>query len=681
MHTKSRTMTFHKYKKYEQHADTRTMDDLCMGESDFQLQVQQKFMKDWMNKEKSWRNLLLYHNIGSGKTCTGITMAEEYLRQNPSHKVKVILPARLRSNFFDELISPCGMNAYISRADFIRYHDSSTSATSKRKLRSQFMKAIQDKYEIMSFEKFRASAIKAHNLKQWVEMFTHNSLVIIDEVHNLISMKYKMEQYKEMEENRIIPKKIIGINTVVFKYMLSHASKSCKFILMTATPVFDNIRQFKDLVSIMNPTLKIDENTTLKHAIDGLRGMVSYFPGTSPNAYPNVSYETHRIPMSKLQEDLIVRILAAGDEENDEYKESFLAKQRQVSIACLEKNANITEKNISKVIANQDKYAPKVKALVNEIDTLKGKHMIYSNFIEKGLKIVEAALRKKGWISISDVQKKPELGAKHEYKVYALWDGSIKDVEKQMIKSVINHKSNLDGKYIRLILGSPSVKEGVSFKHMQHLHMLDPVWNQSAKTQVEGRAIRFCSHIDVPKDHAFLKREVKVHIYVIKPRSPAVEITADEFIYDKVIPNKKQMVEIAENALKTVAVDHFLFRKLYKNNGNNTPPVEQENYNKPSVVNIPEDVPLNMRPKGKEQKRNTCPSKRRPDKKNGLCPEGMEKKLNKHGQNCCYVVKNIKKKQEQKGCPKPRRPINGDCPDGFEVKPNKYGNNCCYKVT
>jgi hypothetical protein len=619
------------------------MDDICIGDTDFKLQVQQNFMKDWMKREKSWRNILLYHEIGSGKTCTSITMAEEYLRQNPSHKVKVILPARLRTNFFDELISPCGMNAYISREDFIRYHDSNTSVSRKRKLRSQFMKAIEEKYEIMSFEKFRASAAKAHNLKQWVEMFTHNSLVIIDEVHNLISMKYKLEQYTKMEETRIIPKKIVGINTVVFKYMLSHASNSCKFILMTATPVFDNIRQFKDLVSIMNPKIKIDENTTLNHAIDGLRGMVSYFPGTSPNAYPKVSYETHDIPMSKLQEELTIRILAAGDDD-DEYKESFLAKQRQVSIACLEKNANITDKNINKVIANQDKYAPKVKALVNEIDTLKGKHMIYSNFIEKGLKIVEAALRKKGWISISDVKKKPELGAKHEYKVYALWDGSIKDAEKQMIKSVINHKSNLDGKYIRLVLGSPSVKEGVSFKHIQHLHMLDPVWNQSAKTQVEGRAIRFCSHIDIPKDHEFLKREVKVHIYVIKTESLSIEMTADEFIYDKVIPNKKQMVEIAENALKSVAIDHFLFRKLYKN-GNNTPPEEQETYNKPSIIDIPEDVPLNMRPKGKEKTINSCPLKRRPDKITGLCPEGMEKKLNKHGKYCCYMIKNTRAKR------------------------------------
>ena len=59
--------------------------------------------------------LLVYHNIGSGKTCTAITMAEEYISQNDGNQVKVILPARLRTNFIDELMSPCGMDIYISK--------------------------------------------------------------------------------------------------------------------------------------------------------------------------------------------------------------------------------------------------------------------------------------------------------------------------------------------------------------------------------------------------------------------------------------------------------------------------------------------------------------------------------------------------------------------------------------
>ena len=48
------------------------------------------------------------------------------------------------------------------------------------------------------------------------------------------------------------------------------------------------------------------------------------------------------------------------------------------------------------------------------------------------------------------------------------------------------------------MLGSPSVREGVSFKRVRQVHILEPYWNMSRYEQVIGRAIRFCSHKDLP---------------------------------------------------------------------------------------------------------------------------------------------------------------------------------------
>jgi outer membrane protein assembly factor BamE (lipoprotein component of BamABCDE complex) len=39
-------------------------------------------------------------------------------------------------------------------------------------------------------------------------------------------------------------------------------------------------------------------------------------------------------------------------------------------------------------------------------------------------------------------------------------EGNTKDVDKSMIKSIANKKENIFGDKIRVILGSPSVKEG-----------------------------------------------------------------------------------------------------------------------------------------------------------------------------------------------------------------------------
>jgi DNA polymerase III delta prime subunit len=157
---KKRLEIYKNFKKYLQHKDTRSMDDICMSgttefQTEFQLQSQQKFLAEYMIAYPNWDKLLLYHQIGSGKTCTAITMAEEYLKTYPKNKINVVLPARLKSNFIDELISPCGFGKYISNEDFIKFNDSATSENAKKQIRTRFMKAIEEKYNIMSFEKLK----------------------------------------------------------------------------------------------------------------------------------------------------------------------------------------------------------------------------------------------------------------------------------------------------------------------------------------------------------------------------------------------------------------------------------------------------------------------------------------------------------------------------------------------
>lgn len=146
----SRTKTYFDYKKYKQLKDNRTMDQICSNSNGkFELQIQQKFMKEQMHPSKKWQNLLLYHNIGSGKTCTGITMAEEWLSQKPTNKVTVILPARLKTNFIDELLSQCAFQKYISDEDLKIFNGNDISK--KKAIKSAFTKKIQESYDIFTF--------------------------------------------------------------------------------------------------------------------------------------------------------------------------------------------------------------------------------------------------------------------------------------------------------------------------------------------------------------------------------------------------------------------------------------------------------------------------------------------------------------------------------------------------
>jgi hypothetical protein len=616
----SRTQTYFDYKKFKQGKDNRNMDELCSTtDGQFNLQIQQQFMKEQMDPSKKWKRLLLYHNIGSGKTCTGITMAEEWLLQKPTNKVTVILPARLKTNFIDELLSQCAFEKYISNEDLKIFNESDPAK--KKRIKAAFTKKIEASYDIYTFEAFILLAKKTRDLQQWITKFTKDRFILIDEVHNLINTLYTNEKYEEMVDT--VPPRAAGVRTLIFKYLMEHADPSSKIVLMTATPVFDNILQFKELVSIMSgvPT---EELITLKGAIEHLRGMVSYFSGTSDNAYPSIEYVEEEVPMSLKQSKLTEKIVDKDDEK--ETSESFLAKQRQIAIAVPN----------SKVLSNLKEYAPKIKRLYHCIVRKKrGKHLVFSNFIKNGLAIVEKLLIKKGWMNYLKILDDPEMIQKYKFKVYVLWDATLKDKDKQAVKSKVNSISNIDGKFIKVVLGSPSIKEGVSFKHIQHLHMLDPVWNNSAKRQVEGRAIRFCSHSDIPKDSPILKRSVMVHLYKSIPHSTSTfSNTCDQKIYDIIIPEKKKQIDIAEKALKRVAIDNFLFRNMYEDKVHESP--DQLEDGQISPLNISDDDFNLKRHKVKGvAKQGNCPKVRWPDDA-GNCPTGMYMKENKHGILCCY---------------------------------------------
>lgn len=70
----------------------------------------QKFVREYIRQASPYRGVLVYHGLGSGKTCTSIAAAEALYGQS-GKKIIVLTPAALRENFFDQLMF-CGFNHY-----------------------------------------------------------------------------------------------------------------------------------------------------------------------------------------------------------------------------------------------------------------------------------------------------------------------------------------------------------------------------------------------------------------------------------------------------------------------------------------------------------------------------------------------------------------------------------------
>jgi hypothetical protein len=601
-----RTKIFKSYKKYLNDGDGLK---------------QQLFLEKYVNDVDEVDRLLLYHGIGTGKTRTSILICEALMKKNPKYKVNVILPARLKTNYIDELIILFGIKY---KKEYKKFIDPKTSDYDRNKLLSFFNNIIEKKYTIISYEVIINLFKKAKDINYTLRQLTKNRILVIDEFHNLIANYIDEKNIKEMYVKNKLLSKHKFIRALIMRYISRYAHESCKMFFLTATPVFDNYMQFVELVKLLHKE-PINENIkSIKELLPYIKGKVSYFEITDRKDFPKVEIENELIPLSKEQEKTLINIQEGKNSKNEnDDAESFMMKQRQTCISVYDYT------RIDKILRNLDKYAPKLKRLFNLIDNNIGKHLIYSNFVQRCLYIIKAYLDSKGWVNYLDNPQKYK-----KYKSYIIWDGTLKDKDKQDIKNILNSVRNIDGKIIRVILGSPSIKEGISFKHIQHFHQIDPVWNISAKEQIEGRCIRYKSHDDI-NENSKLKKKVIIHNYISVPldsENGLITETCDQKIYYKIIPAKDKLIKDIKKVLHKLSIDYYLYNSQVKDIGSRSNSTSSFNINLSELFK--KKIKKGNQKEKKANIKNKCPFMRRPV--NGICSNGTILRLNAHGNECCY---------------------------------------------
>ena len=94
---------FDKYKKElknEENVVTCDTKSKSTKKGEFNLMIHQRVVSDYLNLHTPYRGLLLFHGLGSGKTCTSIAIAEGMKSQKQIH---VLTLASLKANFFDQM--------------------------------------------------------------------------------------------------------------------------------------------------------------------------------------------------------------------------------------------------------------------------------------------------------------------------------------------------------------------------------------------------------------------------------------------------------------------------------------------------------------------------------------------------------------------------------------------------
>ena len=171
----------------------------------------QLFIRSYLQLDSPYRGLLIYHGLGSGKTCTSIILAENLKKDK---NILVLLPASLKSNFKKSLISgECFTQNYKNN------------------------KNIELKYTLISTNAPN-TAEKLNDLGQ-----LDNYVIIVDEAHDVVS--------------KVIGGGVTG-KTIYEK--LKYATNS-KIILLTGTPIVNKPFEIAILFNMLKGELTVPRFT------------------------------------------------------------------------------------------------------------------------------------------------------------------------------------------------------------------------------------------------------------------------------------------------------------------------------------------------------------------------------------------------------------------------------------
>lgn len=545
------------YKNYKVKKTNKTLEAICYPR-EFKLQLPQKFLANFINPKTEYMGILVYHRIGSGKTCTAIRIAEMWKKHK---RIIVIVPASLKNNFRNELRSLCTNNEYLKEYERDTLLKLNPTDEKYKEIIEKSDERINEYYEIYSYNKFVDHINdKTLNLK--------NSILIVDEVQNMVSEKGSFYN---------------TLHSAIYS-----APKDLRIVLLSATPMFDKPNEIALTINLLRPKKELPigrefdkEFVAIKKSSTGitydiknseifkkyLKGYISYFRGAPQIAFPKMIIKYVKCEMTDFQYSAYLRVLKNEDVNKDNEKikhdlinlnvsdlpNNFYIGTRVVSnIVFPNKKINSTGFNSltdKKIKENLEQYSCKFYKIINKINKSSGKIFVYSSFKEYGgLKSFIRVLEAHGYRDYS----KHGLGKKR----FAIWSGDESIATKEKTRSFYNMKNNLTGQKIKILLGSSAIKEGISLTAVRQVHVIEPYWNKSRLDQVIGRANRLCSHKDVDED----KRVVKVYIYTaVGPGyfTKVIPETIDQYIQQLSIQKNKLIMKF-EQIIKEVAVDCYI---------------------------------------------------------------------------------------------------------------------------
>ena len=266
----------------------------------------QEFIKRYISNDTPYNGMLLYHGLGSGKTCSAIGVTEA-LRTYSKYiqgfkKIMIVASPNVQENFKLQLFNPsslkkvngiwnisgCLGNSFVEELNITQIND-----LEKEVLIQKINKIISNHYIFLGYIELANIIEKLYRMKhkeKVLKNYFEGRVIVIDEIHNI---RLTSDSDKAKKKVATMLKSLVQI------------VKQIRFIFLTGTPMYNDPKEIIFILNILNAndnrsTLTIgevfDANGELK-VKDGIEvgkhklmlkanGYVSYVRGENPYAFP-----------------------------------------------------------------------------------------------------------------------------------------------------------------------------------------------------------------------------------------------------------------------------------------------------------------------------------------------------------------------------------------------------------
>ena len=216
------------------------------------------------------------------------------------------------------------------------------------------------------------------------------------------------------------------------------------------------------------------------------------------------------------------------------------------------------------------RYSGKIKNICDRIVNSEGIVLIYSQYLDGGLVPISLALEEMGFkragsnkslfktppteeIDALSFKPKSQHGDNFNQASYVIISGDkALSPDNAADVTLATQQDNVDGSKVKVIMISQAGSEGIDFKFIRQVHVLDPWYNMNRIEQIIGRAVRTCSHKDLP----FKDRNVEIYLYGSLLENIREE-AADIYLY-RLAELKALQIGQVTRALKESSVDCLL---------------------------------------------------------------------------------------------------------------------------